>query len=423
MPPKEVVPNPESNVDTGPNGAPLATPSQIGPLAVDAKEFADSVVATIPIPLLVLETDLRVRSASHAFYETFRVTTEETEGYLIYELGNGQWDIPDLRKLLEEILPHDNPFVDYEVEHTFNEIGRCTMLLNGRRLDHLQLILLVISNITERKQAEIELKASYQRSEDTLAQLRAAQEQLVRQERMAAVGGLAAGIAHDFNNILSIILLHVELGLRVPNQSEKSQAQLEIIARQSQRAAQMIRQILDFGRSTTLNSHPVDLLALLTDQVEALRDTLSANTLSANIEIKLTHGDGIYGANVDPTRIHQIFTNLEYNALDAMPDGGIITIDLQRFQLVNYAEAPVPEMEVGAWLQISVSDTGTGISPTALPHLFEPFFTTKDPGKGTGLGLAQVYGLVRQHQGYINVKTKEGEGTTFVIYLPAIVQS
>jgi signal transduction histidine kinase len=387
-------------------------------LVVDAKEYADSIILTMPIPLLVLETDLRVRTASHTFYDTFRVTPEATEGHLIYELGNGQWNIPELRKLLEEVLPNNDFFVDYEVEHTFEEIGHCTMLLSGRRLDHLQLILLVIVDITRRKQIEVELKASYGRSEDTLAQLRAAQGQIVHQERLVAVGELAAGIAHDFNNILSIILLHVELGLRVPNQPEKLHTLLETIAQQSHRAAKMVQQILDFGRKAALQTEPVNLAALLTEQVESLK-----GTFAKNIAIRLSYGDDLYIANVDPTRIHQIFMNLAHNAADAMPDGGEITIDLKRFQLVNRDEAPLPDMEAGEWLEVSVSDTGTGISPAVVPHLFEPFFTTKDPGKGTGLGLAQVYGLVRQHHGHIAVQTKEGEGTTFVIYLPAMAQS
>ncbi len=141
---------------------PVDISSQTTISQADAKEHAEAVVSTMPIALLVLETNLRVRSASQLFYETFHVVPEETEGRLIYELGNGQWNIPKLRILLEEILPHDHVFTDYEVEHTFEGIGRRIMLLNGRRLDHVQLILLVIVDISERKQSEEALESLVQ---------------------------------------------------------------------------------------------------------------------------------------------------------------------------------------------------------------------------------------------------------------------
>jgi CheY-like chemotaxis protein len=125
----------------------------------------------------------------------------------------------------------------------------------------------------------------------------------------------------------------------------------------------------------------------------------------------------------DPTRIQQMVTNLALNARDAMPQGGALRIGLGRVEVKPGTPPPLPEMEAGSWIQLTVSDTGTGIPPDVLPHIFEPFFTTKEPGIGTGLGLAQVYGIVGQHEGRIDVETQVGDGTTFAIYLPALLDA
>jgi signal transduction histidine kinase len=381
------------------------------------KEIAESIVAIMPIALLVLETDLRVRIASQTFYETFQVTPEMTEGQLVYDLGNGQWNIPKLRTLLEEILPDNEIFIGYEVAHTFEGIGHRTMLLNGRRLDNVQLILLIIVDITERKAIEDALQVSHNRLEMTLTELEDTQRHLVQQERLAAVGGLAAGIAHDFNNILSIIVLNVELSLHAQQVHPKLYGQLVTIAQQMKRATKMVQQILDFGRRGVPALRPLDLVPVLKEQVELLQ-----LTLSANVTLNLNYGNDEYIVDADSTHMQQILINLALNALDALPEGGELGMGLGRLQLMSQDEAPLPGMAPGEWIQVSVSDNGSGIPSDVLPHLFEPFFTTKAPGKGTGLGLAQVYGLVQQHQGHIAVQSQEGEGTTFIIYLPAHVE-
>ena len=393
--------------------APAAISNQADPPPENVGNFADSIIATMPIALLVLETDLRVRAASRTFYDTFGVTREMTEGLLVYTLGNGQWDIPELRVLLEDILPKNRSFIDYEVEHIFQGLGRRTMLLNGRQFDHVQLILLVIVDITERKQAEEALQASHKRLQDTLDQLQDVQVQLIQQEQLAAVGRLAAGIAHDFNNILSVIMLNVELSLLTPLLPPKHRQHLETIAQHSNRAAQVVQQILDFGHRAALHRLPLDLVPFLNEQTE-----LWERSLPAGIKIHLSYGQDKYIIEADSTRIRQIFTNLVFNARDAMLNGGQLDISLERFRLANQATPPSPGMPPGEWVQVSVRDTGTGIPLATLANIFEPFYTTKEPGKGNGLGLAQVYGLVKQHQGFINVRTEEGKGSTFTVYLP-----
>jgi two-component system cell cycle sensor histidine kinase/response regulator CckA len=252
-----------------------------------------------------------------------------------------------------------------------------------------------------------------------VTQERGAQKWIQQQERLAAVGQLAAGIAHDFNNIMAVIALYSQMMLRSKALSARDKDRLATINQQAQHATQLIQQILDFGRQAVLARRPLDLLPLLKEQVKLLE-----RTLPEHIEIDLTCGTDEYIVQADPTRMQQMITNLALNARDAMPQGGILHIGLERIEVKSGESPLLPEMEAGDWVHIVVSDTGTGIQPDVLPHIFEPFFTTKEAGTGTGLGLPQVYGIVGQHEGRIDLESQVGEGTTFAIYLPALpVQS
>ena len=242
-----------------------------------------------------------------------------------------------------------------------------------------------------------------------------AQQSVQRQERLAVVGQLAAGIAHDFNNILAGIVLYSQMSLRMPDISPILRERLTIIADQGRRASDLINQILDFSRRAVLDRQPLDLTPLLKEQVKFWE-----RTLPENIRLDFTWGPDVYVVNADPTRIQQVFMNLVVNARDAMPEGGELYIDLTRIYIADTKSAPLPGMSVGEWVRVAVTDTGIGIPGDVLPHIYDPFFTTKEPGKGTGLGLAQVYGIVSSHEGRINVNTQIGVGTTFTIYLPAL---
>jgi two-component system cell cycle sensor histidine kinase/response regulator CckA len=248
-----------------------------------------------------------------------------------------------------------------------------------------------------------------------VTQQRENQQRVQRQERLAAVGQLAAGIAHDFNNIMATIVLYAQMAARSPELTDTARARMQTINQQAQHAARLIQQILDFSRRSVLERQPFDLLPLFKEQVRLLE-----RTLPENIEIILDYGSDDYTANADPTRMQQMLTNLALNARDAMPEGGTLRIGLERVRIAEHDQAPLPEMGAGDWLQILVSDTGTGISPDALAHIFEPFFTTKEPGKGTGLGLSQVHGIVGAHEGHIDAISRLNDGTTFTIYLPAL---
>ncbi|MCB0116568.1 MAG: response regulator, partial [Caldilineaceae bacterium] len=259
---------------------------------------------------------------------------------------------------------------------------------------------IVVTSIDVSKQIEAE----------TLAQ--ELNEQLNHQERLAAIGQLAAGIAHDFNNILAVIALQVPMLARVRMLTERDHNRLDVIQAQVSHAARLIQQILDFSRRAVLERHPLDLAPFLRDQIALL-----ARTLPETIDVGLDCEPGQHLALVDLPRMQQLVMNLAVNARDAMPSGGHL-----RFSLSSMPRPPRPGLTGGRWLRLIVADTGGGIPAHNLPHIFEPFFTTKAPGQGSGLGLAQVHGIVMQHGGEIEVESEEGTGTRFVLFLPALAE-
>lgn len=254
----------------------------------------------------------------------------------------------------------------------------------------------VLRDITERKRME---------------------QQMRRQERLVAIGQLAAGIAHDFRNLLTTIILHAQIGQRLPNLAPGMVKNLEIIITESQKAADLVQQILDFSSRAMIECRPLDLAAFTGIVLEVLRRTIPENVKLA-LATKPGEHTAPFTVMADPGRIQQVLANLALNARDAMPYGGELRFELSRVKIAAGETPPVTNMEPGDWVCLAVSDTGIGMTEEVRAHLFEPFFTTKEVNKGTGLGLAQVYGIVRQHDGYIDVETEPGKGTTFHIYLP-----
>jgi two-component system cell cycle sensor histidine kinase/response regulator CckA len=242
------------------------------------------------------------------------------------------------------------------------------------------------------------------------------QQYLQIQERLATVGQLAAGIAHDFNNVMAVIILYAQLLQNTTQRPPDELKKLTTIVNQAQHAADMVKQVLDFSRRSVMDRTPIDVLPLLKEMVKLLR-----NTLPESIEITLTYDAGDYVVRADPTRLQQALMNAAVNARDAMPHGGDLHFALNRLVITPGQPRPLPDVEPGHWLRIAIADTGSGIQSELLPYIFDPFFTTKGPGKGTGLGLAQMYGIVKQHDGSIGVVSSVGEGTTLTIYLPLFI--
>jgi nitrogen-specific signal transduction histidine kinase/CheY-like chemotaxis protein len=244
-------------------------------------------------------------------------------------------------------------------------------------------------------------------------------EQLERQfrqaQRMEAIGRLAGGIAHDFNNILGVILGYSELLQNRLASDQVAVCQLAEIKSASERASALNRQLLAFSRQQLLQPRLLNLNDVIAGVGSMLR-----RVVREDIELILIPGEDLGAVNADPTQVEQIVMNLVVNARDAMPKGGMLTIRTANKYLDEDYARKHPGVRSGPSVLLAINDTGTGITPDVLPHIFEPFFTTKPAGEGTGLGLATVYGIVKQSDGYIWVDTEPGVGTTFEIYFPRI---
>ena len=241
------------------------------------------------------------------------------------------------------------------------------------------------------------------------------EEQLRQSQKMEAIGQLAGGVAHDFNNILAVIQLQIGLlestGELLPVQQDFARE----IGRATQRAANLTRQLLLFSRKQALQPQDLDLNAIVANITKMLQ-----RTLGEDVSLQLNFFPEPLLIHADPGMMEQILVNLAVNSRDAMPQGGRLIIETSAVKFDAVTVQQSPQARPGAFTCLSVSDTGDGIAPHILPRIFEPFFTTKDVGKGTGLGLATVFGIVQQHQGWINVYSEAGHGTTFRIYLPRL---
>ena len=243
---------------------------------------------------------------------------------------------------------------------------------------------------------------------------RAQAETVLREaQKMHAIGQLTAGIAHDFNNLLTAIMGNLELvSLKLDNPNALK-GRIEQALRAAQRGATLTHQLLAFARKQPLAPTPIDLAALMPDLVPLLR-----RTLGEHIDVRYVENAGLWPAMADPAQLESAVLNLTLNARDAMSDGGRLTIELANKVLdASYAHDHA-EVTPGDYTMLAVSDTGHGMTPDVMARVFEPFFTTKPDGKGTGLGLAMVFGFVKQSSGHVNIYSESGQGTTVRLYLP-----
>ncbi|HUQ87839.1 MAG TPA: MASE1 domain-containing protein [Vicinamibacterales bacterium] len=249
--------------------------------------------------------------------------------------------------------------------------------------------------------------------DDALTKRLLLEEQLRHSQKMEAVGRLAGGIAHDFNNLLTAIIGYTEIVLTSLDPTDERRADAEEIGRAAMRAADLTRQMLAFSRRQVLQPKVIDLNTALSKVEPMLR-----RVIGEDISMTVTGKASSAFVRVDPGQVEQVVMNLVVNARDAMPKGGRLTVETADAVLDDAALADSPEARPGAYVMLSVSDTGTGMSTEVRARIFEPYFTTKDVGKGTGLGLSTAYGIVRQSEGHISVSSELGLGTTFRIYLP-----
>ena len=251
-------------------------------------------------------------------------------------------------------------------------------------------IVAVMGNMTERRKLE---------------------EQLRQAQKLEAVGRLAGGVAHDFNNMLGVILGQTEELLDGFSETDGRRAELEEIRRAALRSTELTRQLLAFARRQAVNPQPVDLVIQTQDSLRMLRRLIPENTL-----IRFNPPENLATVLLDPAQYDQVLTNLVLNARDAIEKSGHIDVELSAV-ILDEPRGGVPmQVPPGDWVRLRVQDTGSGIAPAELEKIFEPFYTTKDMGKGTGLGLATVYGIVSQHHGFVQVRSSPGKGTTFDLY-------
>lgn len=281
-------------------------------------------------------------------------------------------------------------------EIIFTLISNELIELNGE-----QCVLSIIYDITARKHAEEELRKT--------------EEKLVQAQKLESVGRLAGGIAHDFNNMLTAINGYSDLTLRQIGDKSPLRHNLEEIRKAGHRSAELTQQLLAFSRKQVLKPEIINLNSVINETITLLKRLIGEDVLLETI----LRSD-ISKVKVDPARLSQVIINLAVNSRDAMPNGGILTIETSNVVLDEHYAERVAGTKVGDYVMLTVSDTGIGMSEEQKEHIFEPFYTTKEVGKGTGLGLATVYGFVKQSEGYIWVYSEPENGTSFKIYLPAI---
>jgi len=270
-------------------------------------------------------------------------------------------------------------------------------------------------NRTSRQLSELYAKErqTAQALEEQLAALEHTQAQLRQAQKMEVVGRLAGGVAHDFNNLLTVIAGRAALLLMELPADDPKRRGIDLITQTADRASALTRQLLALSRQQVLQPRILDLNEL----VERLEPILQ-RLIGEHIELHVLPAPDAVAVKADPTQIEQVMLNLAVNARDAMPKGGTLTIELSQ---VPAGQLQFDEGDpVGPGVSLVVRDSGTGMTPDVRAHMFEPFFTTKEPGKGTGLGLATVYGIIKQSGGHVSIESELGHGTAFMIWLPLV---
>lgn len=247
-----------------------------------------------------------------------------------------------------------------------------------------------------------------------VTELKRLQTQFAQSQKMQAVGLLAGGIAHDFNNLLTAMIGFCDLLLLRHRPGDESFADIMQIKQNSNRAANLVRQLLAFSRQQTLQPRILPVTEILADLVHLLR-----RLMGETVELEMIHGKDISPIRADQSQFEQVIVNLAVNARDAMPEGGRLSIATRNIKSLEPLTHGDDVMPAGDYVLVEISDTGSGIDPHIIGRIFEPFFSTKATGAGTGLGLSTVYGIVRQSGGFVNVESVVGQGTVFRLYFPA----
>lgn len=348
-----------------------------------------------PVPMTISTlSEGRYLDVNDSFLELTGLRREEVLGHTAEELQ--LWLVPEDRRKLLEIVSRGGSFRDVEFKFRTRTNQTCVGLVSGDliEVDGEPCMLTLTRDITASEPSE---------------------EQVRQSQKMEAIGRLAGGIAHDFNNLLSVIIGCSEMLASKTHPADPRRKMAEEIQATGQRAAVLTRQLLAFSRQQVLELRVLDLNATVKDAESLLR-----RVIGENIRLSTRLAQSVGHVKADPGQLEVVILNLAVNARDAMPLGGDLTLETSNAEADEAFLRRHPYVCRGSYVVLRVSDTGEGIEDNHVEHIFEPFFTTKEKGKGTGLGLATVYGIVKQSGGYIWTHTGAGKGTTFEIYLPRV---
>lgn len=365
------------------------------------RDLVGRVMATSPVGIIVTDRQGRITFANQR--------AEEVLGLAGEDLAANCADLLDWRSTNLDGTPLTE---DSQRLRTVLETGRIVHGMHHAREGADKRRVLLSTNATPIFDANGIIDGMVVTVEDITGRTRL-EAQFRHSQRMEAIGQLASGVAHDINNILTVIQGHTGLllfGVTPESDSAKSLKQIMVA---SDRAARFVNQLLVFSRKQVVRSNVLDLTVMLQNL-----ETMLARLLSKEITLELHHAPALPAIDVDCGLIEQVVVNLAANARDAMPKGGRFAIATAPVQADAGFLRQHPHGREGSFVKLSFTDTGCGMPPEFLEHLFEPFHTTKEIGKGTGLGLATVYGIVKQHRGWIEVASEPGKGTTFQVFLP-----
>jgi two-component system, cell cycle sensor histidine kinase and response regulator CckA len=353
-----------------------------GDRAVQDKRF-QATFDSAPVGIALADVEGRALESNQALRDLLGYTAEELQARTYVDYTHAD----DLRAHLElsrQIVTGERASFQLEERYIHKDSTPIWVRVNVARVQdasgNFEYAVVVVESIDDRKRLE---------------------ERLLQSQKLEAMGRLASGVAHDFNNVLTAITGYSDLALARPRLPEEARTDVAEIKRTAERAATLTRQLVAFGRKQTLSPRALALNEVVRE-IEAMLTSL----IGEHIELRTTLADELGRVRVDPGQIEQVIVNLVLNARDAMPEGGTLTLATENVEL----EIPC--------VQLSVTDTGKGMDDRTAARIFEPFFTTKEADKGTGLGLATVYGIVEQSGGHVDVRSRPGEGAVFTVVLP-----
>lgn len=346
-----------------------------------------------PLGIVIADAKGVIQDGNAAFANLVGYQPKEIEGLILSDIIVEE-DRAKIVKAMSGIEEGRRMQAPLEIVMDTKSGRQVTAQMHARRFKQSDNIVLHFIDLTEQKDLEV---------------------QFVQSQKMQAVGQLAGGVAHDFNNLLTAIIGFCDLLLLRHKPGDPSFGDIMQIKQNSNRAANLVRQLLAFSRQQTLRPKIHDMSDILTEVSHLIR-----RLIGTNIELDLVHGSNLGMVKVDVGQMEQVLINLAVNARDAMDGGGQLTITTNNFDNDSSIICGEDEMPPGQWVEIAVTDTGCGMDKETLSRVLEPFFTTKDVGQGTGLGLATVYGIIRQTGGFLNIDSRVDEGTTFTIYLPRL---